>query len=148
MFGDGPKKKEVQKYIDTHPNLKKNVKIVGNLSYNEILKEYSQATALIMPSLRETTGSVLAEAISNNCPIIALDSFGAHTILNNSNLLYVGNNLDEIKQSLKNSLYDSMKCDQEAIYNENIINSILWKYKIKKYKEIYQKCLDGKKNER
>lgn len=62
-------------------NLEKNVELVGFVDYHEMNQEYKKATALIMPSLREATGTVTVEAMQHGIPVITFAQFGAQLII-------------------------------------------------------------------
>lgn len=52
-----------------------------------------------MPSLRETGGVVLAEAIVYNIPIVTLRAFGSRLFLNDTNsILYNSSDFEEFKK--------------------------------------------------
>jgi len=54
----------------------------GNLSYNDTLIQYQDADIFLFTSLRDTSGNVVLEAMSNCLPIIALNHHGAADMLN------------------------------------------------------------------
>ena len=52
----------------------KNVKLMGNRPLNQIAEAYQQADVFVLPSLRETSGNVLLEAMAYAVPIVAFDT--------------------------------------------------------------------------
>ena len=52
----------------------KNVKLMGNRPLNQIAEAYQQADIFALPSLRETSGNVLLEAMAYAVPIVAFDT--------------------------------------------------------------------------
>lgn len=52
----------------------KNIKLMGNRPLNQIAEAYQQADVFVLPSLRETSGNVLLEAMAYAVPIVAFDT--------------------------------------------------------------------------
>lgn len=71
IYGDGDQKEVIQrKIIDL--NLQDKVRLMGSIQYDEMSKVYEKADIFILPSLRESGGSVLIEAMAHKLPLIAL----------------------------------------------------------------------------
>jgi glycosyltransferase involved in cell wall biosynthesis len=119
------------------------VSIMEPLSHFEMLKKYNDYDVLVMPSLRETTGSVILEALAQGLPVIAYNGFGAKTLLDKTcAYLYFGSNLWSIKESL-------VACIERAYYDKisgvnlkNICRLVsyenCWDEKIKYYNNLYR----------
>lgn len=91
IMGDGPELERLRNCCSQNSNLSKHVDFLGAIPYTNIGGEYLKANAFIMPSIRETTGTVLLEAISKGLHVISLRKFGAATILDdNSAWLLMG----------------------------------------------------------
>src|SRR5919198_433718 len=73
VVGDGPEKDRLSKLIE-HLDLSDRVRIVSNLSQEELLKEYKTSSIFVMPSPRENFGIVVAEALSMGLQTIVADS--------------------------------------------------------------------------
>lgn len=72
IYGSGPVEKQLQNFINKN-SLESKVRLCGSVKHSEISGVYSKADVLIMPSLRETSGNVLAEAMAHKLPVAALD---------------------------------------------------------------------------
>ena len=64
VVGDGPELEHLRKRCKDDLNLSEHVHCMGSIPYMEMEKEYACADVFIMPSIRETTGTVLLEAMS------------------------------------------------------------------------------------
>ena len=64
VVGDGPELEHLRKRCKDNLNLSEHVHCMGSIPYMEMEKEYADADVFIMPSIRETTGTVLLEAMS------------------------------------------------------------------------------------
>lgn len=149
IIGDGKYYQKLSDIIKENDILLEKVKLCGKMEYKDVCQEYEKAYALIMPSLRETTGTVLVEAISKNIPIIAYNGFGATTILSDENsYLYSGKTKDQIVENLSKKITECI--ENKKLYKEkrrnlhNIINYYLFETKINHYETIYSKVLNNK----
>ena len=73
IFGDGDDHALIEKQI-ADSGIGKNVKLMGNRPLNQISEAYQQADVFVLPSLRETSGNVLLEAMAYAVPIVAFDT--------------------------------------------------------------------------
>ena len=73
IFGDGDDRALIEKQI-SNSGIGKNVKLMGNRPLNQIAEAYQQADVFVLPSLRETSGNVLLEAMAYAVPIVAFDT--------------------------------------------------------------------------
>jgi glycosyltransferase involved in cell wall biosynthesis len=80
IIGDGKLNMKYQKLIN-EKGLSKYFTFMGKLSYKDTLSEYKNADIFLFTSLRDTSGNVVLEAMSNCLPIISLDHHGAADIL-------------------------------------------------------------------
>ena len=73
IFGYGDDHAIIEKQI-ADSGIGKNVKLMGNRPLNQIAEAYQQADVFVLPSLRETSGNVLLEAMAYAVPIVAFDT--------------------------------------------------------------------------
>ena len=71
IYGDGPLKEKLELLIKSK-NLKSKVFIKGSADYADMTEIYKNADIFLFPSLRESGGSVLIEAMALKLPIIGL----------------------------------------------------------------------------
>lgn len=72
VYGGGPLETAASSYIQDH-QLEDKVRLCGEVKHTEVSDVYRSADIFIMPSLRETSGNVLVEAMAHKLPIVALD---------------------------------------------------------------------------
>lgn len=146
IVGDGDLEK---KYINIvkENNLQDYFVFKGAISYEDTLKEYRNADIFIFTSLRDTSGNVVLEAMSNSLPIISLNHHGASDILNNECAI-------KIDICSKNQVIDDLSKAIELLGNNSELREIkgkegykrikekyLWEEKGKKMQEIYNDVL-------
>lgn len=73
IFGDGDDRALIEKQI-ADSGIGKKVKLMGNRPLDQIAEAYQQADVFVLPSLRETSGNVLLEAMAYAVPIVAFDT--------------------------------------------------------------------------
>lgn len=66
-----------------------NISLVGQIPYTKIADEYKWADFFVMPSVRETSGTVLVESLQYGIPLIAFNQDGARVALDESVCSYV-----------------------------------------------------------
>ena len=152
IVGNGKELINLEKRINNSVILKRHVVIRGACAFNEIDKEYDIVDALIMPSIRETTGTVILESMSRGVPVITINRFGGKNIVNDENgYLYDGDTKEEIRENLKNVIIrcienrDELK--EKGLIAINDVKKFLWKDKIKQYNEIYAEILKKKRSQ-
>jgi glycosyltransferase involved in cell wall biosynthesis len=80
VVGDGPSRQSLQKLASTL-GLGDRVRFVGWVPHERLCSFYSQADIVVVPSLYEPYGRVIAEAMSFGCPVVATDTEGARDLI-------------------------------------------------------------------
>ena len=146
MAGNGPELEQLKRRCEMSDKLKTHINFIGKIPFAAMSDEYAKADAFIMPSIRETTGTVLLEAMSKGLPVITIKKFGGAELINeDSGWLYSGNTKQEYIDGLKSCIIDCITNPQEAIRKgENArlqAQKHTWDEKIKHYDEIYSNLL-------
>lgn len=71
IYGEGEQKEIICEKIN-YFKLQDKVHMMGAVQYNEITEVYKKADIFVLPSLRESGGSVLVEAAAHGLPLVAL----------------------------------------------------------------------------
>lgn len=99
------------------PGFKKNIKIKGltvisnSMSQSELARFYRGAQALVFPSLRESFGMPILEAMACACPVITSNRSACSEVAGNAALLVNPYSVEEIANAMRQVLLD------EALYN-------------------------------
>lgn len=145
FIGKGPDSGLLEKRIK-ELSIPYRAKLLGAIPFLQMPEEYAKADVFIMPSIRETTGNVLLEAIAAGKPVITIGKFGGATFLDDKCAwLYDGNTHEEFLASLR-------KCIIECIENPELVlekginarkraNEISWPKKVEKINEAYKSLL-------
>lgn len=146
VVGDGPELEHLRKCCKDDLNLSEHVHCMGSIPYMEMEKEYACADVFIMPSIRETTGTVLLEAMSKGIPVITINKFGGATLFDeNTGWLYEGNSKEEYIENLKKAILECIANPGEVIRRgknaRKKAEKYTWQEKNKKYQAIYEEVL-------
>lgn len=146
IIGDGPEIHKLKLRREKSKNLKEHVVFVGKIPFTEMKNEYDKADALLMPSIRETSGSVLFEAMSNGMPIIAINRFGSGLLLNDDiGWTFDGNTKKEFITSFASAMIDCIEHPENVRRKgKNMLlaaKEYTWDIKARHYDEIYKKLL-------
>jgi glycosyltransferase involved in cell wall biosynthesis len=80
VVGSGPQGKRWQR-LARRLNVERHVEWLGLIPHHEALAQFQWADTFVFTSLRDTTGTVVMEAIGAGLPVICLDHHGAHDIV-------------------------------------------------------------------
>jgi glycosyltransferase involved in cell wall biosynthesis len=80
VLGDGPLRARYER-LACRMGVSRNITWLGWRPHSEALEQYPWADIFVFTSLRETTGTVVLEAIACGLPIVYLDHQGVHDIL-------------------------------------------------------------------
>ena len=105
IAGDGPYKNILENMIDEN-NLRPNIKILGELDYNEIPKFLGGLNIYVQPSVSEGSPITLKEAMASGLPILASDAGGIPEIIehNVTGLIFKKDNIEDLEIGLLNIL--------------------------------------------
>lgn len=98
VVGDGPAREELS-------NKYKDVIFLGPKFGQELAECYANADVFVFPSLTDTFGLVILEAMATGTPVAAFDAPGPRDIIPNSNAGVIG---DDLKQNI----IDALKLDR------------------------------------
>lgn len=148
LCGDGTEKSYYESLCDER-GLKDYVTFTGKLAYDEVLKLYDAANVFVFPSLRETTGTVIVEAMAKGLPVISLKQGGAKFVLTeDTGYLIDGSSKAEYIENFRDAMYECIgKPDvaRKKGYNAycRIKEKYTWEEKILNMLPVYEKISKG-----
>ena len=80
ILGDGPLKHRWQR-LANRTGVKAHTTWMGWLPHQEALQQYAWADVFVFTSLRDTTGTVVVEALGAGLPVVCLDHQGVHDVV-------------------------------------------------------------------
>lgn len=126
IYGDGNQKEIIKKRI-LDLNLQDRVRLMGNIQYDKISDAYKEADVFVLPSLRESGGSVLIEAMAHKLPIVALKMSLADILSEHNTGLFV--NINQTKKQILWEFADKIRTlienkNLREVYGENAYNYV------------------------
>ena len=149
IVGNGPQFSKLNSKCEKL-GLSKKVFFKGRIPFDKMSELYENADALILPSIRETTGSVILEAMSKGLAVITINKYGGAVLVNEQNgYLYGGESKAEYINNLKNTIENCIKNPDELMKKkENALvycKKYEWNKKISNFNAIYNQIIIDKK---
>ena len=142
VVGDGPLSESLKK-LCAEKGLSGIVEFCGSSPYSRMAEIYDSADALILPSLREATGSVIIEGMARGLPVITVSGFGgAQIVSEETGWLYTGTTKDEYVKTLKDAIVECLESpDEVKRKGENALNAArgyTFESRARYYQNIYE----------
>ncbi len=146
IVGDGSRREEYEKRI-RRLGLERFLMLVGEKSHSEVARLMRESDVFVLPSLGETFGVVLIEAMATGLPLIATDCGGPSEIVDRDSGLIVPP-ADEyaLAQAMKKFLRREVSFDREKIYRKSLRFS--YERVGREFFDLYKELLKGGKSER
>lgn len=104
VVGNGPSSESLRKYIKDN-GLEKNIIMLGLVSHAEMVAEFEKAEMFAFPSLRDTSGTVVLEAMSMEIPTICFNHQGGALMVDDDCGIKIKNlNITQMVDDLSKSL--------------------------------------------
>lgn len=104
VYGGGHQEADVRRQIRER-GLESKMYLHGKVPYAQMLQAYANADIFALPSLRETTGTAVIEAMSNKLPVVALNQNGVrHLVADRAGVLADIGTKEETVQNLAEAL--------------------------------------------
>lgn len=146
IVGGGPLYEKLKARCES-PRLNGKVEVVGAVQYTQMLEEYQWADVLLFPSLRESSGTVILEAMTQAIPIITVNRFGGAVILDESSAWFFdGEDIHSYKNNLRNAIIECInapdKIREKGKYANTLVAAHTWEEKVKYYMKIYKELIN------
>lgn len=140
----------LEKRLQSYPEAKKNILILGNIENKECLQEwYRKAKIFVLPSRYEGFPLVLIEALMNGCYIITTNVvLAAQDLLCNDGMgrFVMVDSQEELADALINASRLQMNWDENAIHIEKEIgDKFLWRNILKNLDSSIKSQVEGNK---
>jgi glycosyltransferase involved in cell wall biosynthesis len=128
IFGNGDYKSEIIKFINRY-NLKK-IRLFGHLEQKKYFAQIKKTDLLVFPTLRDSGGYVIIEALKNNIDVITSNAGGPSTIIKKNSIGLV---------NIKNKSYENVVRDFTKKITDYYFSSKKRKYQLNKFLKIENK---------
>lgn len=145
LVGGGPEENHLKQKAQ-QLGITDKVTFYGKIPYTEMRRAYAISDLFVFPSLRETTGTVLFEAMSNGLPVLTFNQNGADLLIDDScgRKVNVNQPLDAIKSDFAKQIKvlienDELRVELGKGSFSKIKNSFTWESKCKSFSEEFLK---------
>ncbi|MCH5320255.1 MAG: glycosyltransferase family 4 protein [Eubacterium sp.] len=145
LVGGGPEESSLKR-LANNLGIEDRVTFCGRVPYTEMKGLYSTSDFFVFPSLRETTGTVLFEAMSSGLPVITFNQNGADLLIDEDCGIKVDINqsLDEIKNSFADAIKLLIENDELRLRlgknsYQRIRDNFTWQHKCETFEEKFLK---------
>lgn len=145
LVGDGPEKNKLENRIK-ELHLGERVRMIGKVTYEEMQYLYNKSDIFVFPSLRETTGTVLFEAMANGIPVITFNQNGADMLIDETCGIKVNifQSLEDIKKDFAAAISSLVDCSEKRCIlgqraYQKIVQQYTWEEKCEKFLKEYIK---------
>lgn len=150
IFGDGSERENLARHAEKN-GLADKVHFHGKVSYEKMQDCYKAADIYVLPSLRETTGTAVIEAMANKLPVIALNQNGVkHLVEQDAGILVNIQSKEQVLKDFADALKKLIENSELRIrLGENgyqkIREQYTWSRRVDRMTEVY--CRITKKEE-
>lgn len=145
LAGDGPEKNELM-HMAEKMRIEDKIHFLGKLAYNEMRQLYCESDIFVFPSFRETTGTVLFEAMSAAMPVVTFNQNGAALLIDDECGIKVNidqplsNIISDFSESLKKLIEDpDLRAEMGYAAYTKIKNEYTWERKCSMFYNEYLK---------
>ena len=139
LAGTGPETENL-KALAKKLKIDNKVTFLGKIPYTQMKQVYETSDFFVFPSLRETTGTVLFEAMSNGLPVLTFNQNGADLLIDESCGIKIDINqsLEAVKQDFADAICclienDSKRNDLGLAAYQKILNEYTWENKCRTF---------------
>ncbi|MDI6736204.1 MAG: glycosyltransferase family 4 protein [bacterium] len=142
IAGDGPEKSTIQKMVREF-NLEKNVKLIGKMNRDEVVKLFNGCEFFVLSSRIEPFGIVNLEAMAAGKAIVATRVDGVPEIITNgyNGMLVEPNSPEELAKGIIYLIENKEIRDKMGLNGRNLVEEYQWDKVIDKYLEVYEKVM-------
>jgi glycosyltransferase involved in cell wall biosynthesis len=150
IVGEGPMHSALKAQVD-QLGLNSNIHFVGRVPQDELFRRYTEFDVLLFPSLHDSGGNVVIEALSFGLPVICLDLGGPSCFVDAScGVVVPAHHATEsevtvaLSRALKNMLDDAAWHQQLSINALARANDLTWERQIERVMSLIEQAT-GKK---
>jgi len=131
------------------PGYNKEVKIKGieiirnKLSQKDLNDLYNEAIAFVFPSIRESFGMPILEAMACGCPVITSNVSACPEVAGDAALLVNPYSVEEIKEAMERIIEDKNLREELSEKGIERAKQFTWEKSARKHLEVFQKVVNG-----
>ena len=138
MAGNGPEKKQLEKYI--HESNILNVQFLGTISHNRLSEILPHTQLHILPSRSEGFPKVTLETAAAGVPSLVYNDYGAGEWITHDKNGWVVHSFDDMVAIIKSLQIDHEKLEYVSNEAIKLAETFDWKVKVKEWEGVIKNC--------
>lgn len=115
--------------------------ITTPMNQEKLVSLYQHAIAFVFPSLRETFGMPILEAMASGCPVITSNVAGSYEIAGDAALLVNPRSVNEISKAMKSLIEDKFLKQEMRKNGLNHAQKFTWNKSVKEHLKVFKQIL-------
>jgi glycosyltransferase involved in cell wall biosynthesis len=146
IVGDGPDKSALEKRSKLL-GLGENVVFMGRVNHDEMRRVFSEADVFVFPSLRDTSGAIVLEAMAMEIPTVCIDHQGASIMVaGNCGLKILPDSPEKMTDAFAAAIEGLMSDDETrsemgAAARDRVTQEYDWSIRVKRTSEDYKELV-------
>lgn len=146
IIGSGPDEVFLKSWIDEQA-MGAEVKMLGLVSHAQMAQEFGEADVFVFPSLRDTSGAIVMEAMATSLPTVCLNHQGGGIMVDDScGIKIKSESVDamahSLSQAMRRLLSDSeLRVSMGKAARERVCQEYDWDVRVEKVLKGYRKVL-------
>ncbi len=142
LVGDGPDREKYQRWV-AQRQLNRNISFTGFLDRKETIKLFGSVKLFLFPSVTDTQGIVISEAMAGGAVPVAVDMLGPHDLIEHGKTgMLVDLNKTLFSDTITNLLADNQKREKLSKNAQLAANQLDTAVTAAKMEELYLKLID------
>ncbi|QTN32177.1 glycosyltransferase [Akkermansiaceae bacterium] len=146
LAGDGPERRTEEAWVRSN-GLEYAVEFVGRRSHHQMSQEFADADLFVFPSIRDTSGAIVLEAMACGLPVICLDHQGARMMVDDAwGIRVKPRSLEATVSDLADAFVrlsgdGGLREAMGASARERVLENYSWEKKAEQLKSHYDACV-------
>ncbi|MCR5207727.1 MAG: glycosyltransferase family 4 protein [Eubacterium sp.] len=148
IIGYGELENEIRALYNSNETVSRHTEFLGALPFSEMSAQYRNADALIFPTFREATGSVILEAMANGLPVITMNRCGG-TVICSPEYAYLftaaskKGYVNHLRFALLHCINNPDEVHEKGRKARDAAERFTFGKRVEMYTEIYEELLNG-----
>lgn len=146
IIGSGPDEAFLKRWIDDR-GMADEVKLLGLVTHAQMAQEFGEANIFVFPSLRDTSGAIVMEAMATSLPTVCLNHQGGGMMVDDvSGIKIKSESVEAMAKSLSQGIErllndEELRVTMGAAARERVCQEFDWDVRVEKVLKGYRKVL-------
>jgi len=142
IIGEGPEREFLEQYVKSHSI--HSVRLLGALPRTDVLRELALCDIFCMPSLHESLGIAILEAMAMGKPIVASNVGGIPEVLDNAGILIPPRNVEALYNALEMLIIDEKLREELGMRAQERAQKFAWDRAVEQLIHAYEEVMSSR----